>query len=212
MKKLIVSAAAIILSAGLASSAFATQQDGGFYVGVKGGYNKMSMPDGNFTIAGTPVKGNPNNYTANLHVGYLFPVADQFQLGGQIGYSYYGNWKMTQSGSSENIKNKYYSLNAQVVGQWNIDDWFVQGRVGAGRFHASITDSDSTNDSSSFNQWKALAGLSGGYYFTENLSAELFYDHVFGKNLKSNAGFTSTSAAKQIPAMNSVGIGVTYSF
>lgn len=210
MNKLIKTTVGVAIAVGLASTAFATQNDGGLYIGAKVGYNKMDVPTGDFTVSGASLNGKTDKYVGNIHVGYLMPVADQFQLGGQLGYSRYGQYKVTASGADA-FKDTISSFNILAVGQWNIEQWFVQGRLGMGRFLAHDSGDASSVAGTNFqNKWIAIAGLSGGYFFSENLSGEVFYDHSFGKNLKAS-NMTETSQNK-MPTMNSIGIGLTYSF
>lgn len=214
MKKLMMIGAAVALSLGVAS-AYASQNDGGFYVGVKGGYNNMDVPSGTITGNDGSVTEKNDKYMANIHVGYLWPVADQFQLGGQIGYSYYGKWKLTGAsgsalGNSADIK--FSSLNLLVVGQYNIEQWFVQGRVGAARAHETQSDNLVGTDGEFSSEWAVMAGASVGYYFTENFSAEIFYDHLFGQSITKSKLLHASDSSNKPPTMNSVGIGISYSF
>lgn len=209
MKKLMMMGAAAALSLSVAS-AFATQNDGGFYVGVKGGYNNMDVPTGSTIGGSATVTGKKDKYVANIHAGYLWPVADQFQLGAQIGYSYFGKYKLTNTtGGKADIK--LSSLNLLAVGQYNIEQWFVQGRVGGGYVHESASGNVAGTDGEVDNKWLVVAGASVGYYFTENFSGQIFYDHYFGQDI-TNSKLANGSANNKPPTMNSVGIGIAYSF
>ena len=209
MKRVIAVAAVAALGLSVAV-AYADQNDGGFYVGVKGGYNNMKLPTGTETVQSTSnVELKKDKYVLNAHVGYLYPVADQFLVGGQVGGSYYGAYKMASSSGSTKVS--FASINLYAVGQYNIEQWFVQGRVGAGYFIDDMGKNAASLNNTYKEKWLAIAGASVGYFFTDNLSAELFYDHAFGKNMKL-ADINDGSAEHDVPAMDSVGIGVSYIF
>lgn len=219
MRKILVLAAAAALTAGLASSAFADMENGGFYVGVNGGYNKAKLPTGNFSSGTVAYNAKLDKYVANVHVGYVVPVADQFQLGGQVGYSYYGKYKISgnNTATTGTASVKLSSLNLQAVGLYNIQQWFVKGHVGG----AYMNDSESgsvTVDGTSYkvnskSAWKVIAGLAVGYYFTDNFSGEVFYDHIFGKSWSwNNIASLDSGASDSAPTMNAFGVGVNYSF
>lgn len=215
MKTVIKTLAVAALATGLASTAFATQNDGGIYVGGKLGYNNMIAPSGNSQVNGTNAfKADINNYMANIHVGYLWPVADQIQVGGQLGYSYYGKYKVSAYGSGTgNLDSKLSSFNLLAVGQWNIEDWFVKGRIGAARVMAKNSGNytfGATTSKVFDSKWLGLVGLSGGYFFNDNLSLELFYDRLVGKNV--NTSDVINTRGSFPPSMNSVGLGLTWSF
>lgn len=213
--KLLSVAVASALALG-ASTAYATQSEGGFSIGVKGGYKDIDIPtsslSGSIDGKTLSLSSKIDKYVGNIHAGYLWPVADVFQLGGQVGYSYYGQYKLTGTfdGASASIKTTYSSVNLEVVGQWNIQSWFVQLRAGGGYFMQNASDSGAfgNTDHSRDNKWAPIAGVSGGYFFTDNFSGEVFYDHVFGTNYNS----TSVLSADKPATMNMVGVGLTYSF
>ena len=208
MRNIVALAVAAALSFGV-SAAYATQTDGGFFIGAKGGYNSMDYPTDSGTFGVDTSTGKLSKYMADVHVGYLWPVADVFQLGAQLGYSYYGKYEITETSSSDVATIKTSSINLELVGQWNIQQFFVQARAGAGNVRPSIsgtTDQDVTVKSA----WDPMAGLSAGYFFTDNFSAEVYVDHVFGKNY---SNFSDMDLTGIKPAsMNSAGLGVTYSF
>jgi len=222
MKNIIKVAVTAALSLSLVG-AFASQSEGGFSVGVKGGYNDMAMPmdssslkiDGVTVLSVTPKQ---DHYVADVHVAYLWALSDAFQLGAQLGYDYYGQYKstVTAGGTSVEGKDKITAPNLQLVGQWNIQQWFIQGRVGAGYFHQSgsaSVDGNNVGNSKSSNKAAPIAGVSAGYFFTDNFSGEVFYDHVFGKDYSdANKDLTDNNDDKTPPTMNSIGLGITYSF
>ncbi len=211
MKNIITLAVAAALSLSLAS-AFASQSEGGFSIGVKGGYNNMDLPTSEGTVGDFTLTGKKDKMVGDLHMAYLWPVADVFQLGAQLGYSYYGKYTLTETApETGSTDNKITAFNLQLLGQWNIQQWFVQGRVGAGYFHQSNAGNSADDSTDSSNKIAPIAGLSGGYFFTDNFSAEVFVDHVFGKNYSSMSDFSSSSTNKP-PVMTSAGLGVTYSF
>jgi len=208
MKNIITLAVTAALSLSLVS-AFASQSEGGFSIGLKGGYNDMSLPTSQGTVDGYTLTGKKDKMVGDLHVAYLWPLADVFQLGAQLGYSYYGKYTLTEPGTGS-ADDKISAFNLQLVGQWNIQQWFIQARAGAGYFHQSDANFDPDNSKSS-NKIAPIAGLSGGYFFTDNFSGEVFVDHVFGKNYSNMSDF-STGNANKPPVMTSAGIGITYSF
>jgi len=207
MRKIVTLAVAAALSLGI-SAAYASQSEGGFSIGVKGGYNDMDVPTDAGTFGAYTVTPKKDKYLADIHADYLWPVADVFQLGGQVGYSYYGKYKLTSNNGS--ASSKISALNLQLVGQWNIQQFFVQARVGEGYFHSSNSNSISDTSYDIKNTWAPVAGLSAGYFFTDNFSAEISYDHTFGKNYSSAADLDRNN--NKVPTMNSVGVGLTYSF
>lgn len=219
MRTLTALAVAAALSFGV-TAAYASQSEGGFSIGVKGGYNDMSVPTASQTYTDifngdtVNVSEKKDKYMADIHVAYLWPVADTFQLGGQLGYSYYGKYKttVTEGSDSTEATAKFFDPNLQLVGQWNIQQWFLQARAGVGYFKPTVSngsDNDVTYETKS--TWDPVAGISGGYFFTDNFSAEVFYDHVFGTNYNSASNLNSDTSNKP-PTMNSAGIGITYSF
>lgn len=207
MKKLTTLAIAAALSLGV-TAAYASQSQGGFSIGVKGGYNDMDVPTASDTINGHEFTAKKDKYVADIHVAYLWPVADVFQLGGQLGYSYYGKYKIT--GNSANADAKFSDPNLQLVGQWNIQQWFVQLRGGVGYFKPSVSNSIADFNYDTKKSWDAIGGASAGYFFTDNFSGEVFVDHVFGKNYSSISDVDTNNA--KAPTMTSAGIGLTYSF
>lgn len=214
MKNIITLAVTAALSLSLAS-AFASQSEGGFSIGVKGGYNTMDYPTSQQSFTDSDgdvlnISGKKDKMVGDLHVAYLWPVADVFQLGAQLGYSYYGKYTIsgTDDGISVSGDNKISAINLQLVGQWNIQQWFVQARAGAGYFHQSEAGTNSDSNSSN-NKTLPIAGLSGGYFFTDNFSGEVFVDHVFGKNYSTMSDLDN---ADKPPTMTSAGLGITYSF
>lgn len=214
MKKLIATSIAAAVALGLSTAAMAAP---GFYVGVKGGYNNMEVPDENVsgTILGTNIsaKQSTDNYFINVHGGYLFPVAPNFTLGPQIGFSYYGQVKQSDSvgGSTKNGNIDMYSLNLFAVGQYTFNQFYVEGRLGGvwgiaslhSKYNTLAYGDDDTQSSLDF-----AAGAGFGYYFTPNLSAGITYDHIFGTDYKSDQIKTSYDT----PTMDSIGAQITYHF
>lgn len=164
MSKLLKQAALVSIST-IALGASAGQTDGGFYVGAKGGYNNMKVQDGDFTVSSATVKGKKDRYLANIHVGYLYPLVQQFQVGLQLGGSAYGQAKATGTGSTTgSSKYKIYSAQLQVVGQVNVDQWFGSLRGGLGSFRTQYTEDATTFRMPRGNAYRGVMGLSIGYF------------------------------------------------
>lgn len=174
----------------LSASAIAGQYDSehftpsGTYFGVKGGYNNI-----NISSYGGNIK--KDHYFANAHLGYLTKVADNFTVGPQIGATYYGN---VRAGSD---RIHLYSFNLYAVGQYTVMNYYLAARLGGVYGFAS---GDNTKSSFDFG-----AGASIGYFFTQNFSAGITYDHIFGSSNNPSSKF-------RFPSTDSVGISVDYHF
>ncbi len=218
MKGLTALGVAAALSLGI-TNAYAGQNEGGFSIGVKGGYNTMDFPtnsqeltddDGDSLV----INGKKDEYIAGVHVDYLWPVADFFELGSQLGYSYYGKYKTnyTYNGVAGSTTYQIGDASFQLVAQWNIQKFFLQLRGGAGYFHTATSNSGADLDPTiNKNTWNPLLGASAGLFLTDNFSAEIFVDHVFGQNYGNFIDLANADTIK--PAtMTSVGLGVAYTF
>lgn len=212
-----------LISVAMATTAFATEQKGGFFVGVKGGYNSMDYPTGEQTLtdAGNTLvlKASKDTYIVNIHGGYTWPIADEFQLGGQLGYSNYGQYKVSGNNSSNTGTSSLnlQSLNLLLVGQYDVEKWFVEGRVGSARMIPSesgaVTNNGTGYKADSKNHWDVITGASIGYYFNENLSMKFFYDHIFGKAWTWQDFGSEDGNQKDAPAsIDSFGLGLTWRF
>jgi len=212
-----IAAAAGVAALGLSTASFAAA---GAYVGVKGGYNNMEVTTGSATLNGTGVSVSTDDYFYNIHAGYLFPVAPQMFLGPQIGYTRYGNYKVDGKGNfTSSMKEEISGINLLLVGQYDFSNQFyLQGRIGAeyakmqgsgGLDAAGITQLGNVSK----NQILPTAGISVGYYFLPQLSGALTYDHLFGKNYNDNYGESDGGNNNDvIPAMDSLGVSVSYHF
>lgn len=220
--------AVVLLSCLAIGTAYASQNQGGFSVGIKAGYNDMDYPTYTKTetdyIDGfafnTTEKASKDKYIADIHIAYLFPIANHFQLGGLVGYSNYGDYKITDDflnvATTSKVSANIYSYNLEAVGQFNIDQWFIQGRVGAAHVQESFSSSGNDTEGDSDNlalthKWLPAAGASVGYFFNDHVSTELFVDHIFGENYKTESDLENSTSNKPA-SMTSIGLGLTYSF
>lgn len=230
MKKTLLSAA-IVGALAISGAAYATQiNNGGFYVGVSGGLNGASMPS--TTALENDVLGSPgvtqvsgtikdSGYYLNAHMGYLFPIVNRLAIGPQIGYSYYGENKIsisrtvfgTQQSATET--QTVESVNFLAVAKFNFtQDWFITANGGIGRFFndvqlsgPSLSNRAQNNlDAHSPDTWEAMAGASVGYDIYKGLSLSVNYEHIFGADNDNSPLFTKA------PKMDLLGLGLTYTF
>lgn len=228
----------------VATSAIAAPK---IYAGIEGGYNKMSVStegytgstnvDGNWTDATTESRKKPNTF-ANVHVGMLFPVSTNLSLGGQLGYSYYGQYTTSESFTrtltsgvnsgnvtvNKNTTNKttISSVNLLGVAKYKIDSFNVTGLAGVGEFIMSSSGSELVNNrpgqdlTTNVGEAKVanhealtpIAGIQLGYDVTSNVDLYISYRHVFGNDYTHNVSADNHKA----PKMDLVGLGVNYTF
>lgn len=195
----------------IATAAYADDtHSSGFFAGVGGGYNHMTLPSGNLTFvddtgATNTVTISSKKYMFDIYGGYLFDMGSGFDIGPVLNFSYYGPYKLLDNttGASENVH--IYNINLEAVGQYTWQSFFARVNAGEGYFmlRGSASGSDTHNQSDNDNEWKPLAGFTAGYYFTPAISAGLYYQHVFGSTLSDD---------NPMPKMDSVGINVEYAF
>lgn len=201
----------------LATPAFASfAHPAGLYLGVKAGYNRMGSPKQSVASSigfANTAEITRDDYVANVHVGYLFAANKFLEFGPQLGYSYYGKYRVTGTGAATGGTNRQVqSYNVQGVIQFNAQQFFGRIRGGAGYFKTfgkgELTQSPASLTFSDTSKWRTIAGASIGYSCTANFSTALFYDHVFGKKLDS----LSDLNANGTPVMDTVGIAFAYDF
>jgi len=220
MKKLIITAiaAAVVATCG---SVYATNASG-FFLGLGGGYNNADLPTGSQTFSPLAfpytVTASKQKFFLNANAGYLFAIGKSgFDVGPQIGYTYYGNYKLSErtvgiATVSGHNKTTIQSINFKLDGRYTIDSFFLGANAGIGDFllHSSGELSDNSSHvyvPSNGNSWDFMSGASLGYNITKNVSVEATYEHVFGQDIKMND--TNTNKA---PTMNMFGGAVTVYF
>ena len=193
----------------IATAAYADDtHNSGFFAGLEGGYNNTTLP--NAQTSTDPDLGNisfsSKKYMFGVHGGYLFDMGSGFDIGPMLSINYYGPTTVYTT-LDGNMHISDYSIGLQATGQYTWQSFFARGNFGESYFMMrSSPSSNSDEPGSSKNQWKPVAGLTLGYYFTPSLSANMFYSHVFGSS--PGADYSSFSQ----PKMDSVGVGVEYAF
>ncbi len=224
MNKVILTAAAV-LTMGAASFAMAGGLDqtgpsqakhGGLYVGGGLGYASTTMPKKIFAdnnslnafFAANNQKNKFDNFAANAHIGYLFPVTQDFLLGAEFGYNYLPENKYTfdvvapGSGLNPNpilangtIKYSQYSLDFLGVAKYYITDQLnVFGKAGISYVNQKVSQSFANDKalaaafklpSVSKEKGKVLpkVAVGLGYNITTNIELTAQYSHTFGSKI-----------------------------
>jgi hypothetical protein len=195
-------ALAIAGVAAISTAAFAEDtHNTGFFAGVGAGYNNMNLPSST-TVNSIAVTTSSKKYMFDIHGGYLFDMGSGFDIGPMLNLDYYGPYTVTATNASASEKFHIYNFNLQAVGQYTWQSFFARVNAGEGYFmiRGNATGGGVTENE---NEWKPVAGLSVGYYFTPAINVGLFYQHVFG---------STVSGGELLPHMNSVGLDVEYAF
>jgi hypothetical protein len=136
-----------------------------------------------------------------VYGGYFFDLGSGFDLGPVLAFNYFGPTSAQNTNGSGSDQMDIYNFNLQAALQYNWQSFFVRGQAGEGYFRLSEDSNDASTASTS--EWKPMAGLSAGYYFTPEFNAGIFYQHVFGSTI---------SQGELLPVMDSIGISVEYAF
>lgn len=246
MKKLVLTAATVV-AMGVASLALAGGQEqaqvkrGGFYIGGGLGYADLGMPtnlisDQFIDSARTAQSSTLNHFTAGAHVGYLFPVTQQFLLGAELGYNYLPNTtytitnKTVSTNNDTEIKFSRYSLDLMGVAKYYVVDQFnVFAKAGVSYVKQKASADatvvvqgltlDTASVSKSSDQLQPKLAVGAGYNVLPNLELTAEYSHTFGDkfNSISQNSFDSDNNLKEssvtnIASNNAVLVGVNYYF
>jgi len=212
LHKLLVSLAiAGISTFGLTAYADASDHDSGFYIGIAGGYNHLSKPHGKtFTYttstgtADTAMGVGKTSYSLNTHMGYLFNVGSGFDVGPELGFTYYGDYKLKNTATSVTNAYNLYAINLNATGQYTWQSFFARVNGGADFFwvtSGTAFETSSTHKSIT----EADAGATLGYYFTPCVDAGVYYQHIFGSNHLDKLDHL-------VPSMDSAGLSLEYAF
>ena len=228
MNKVILTAAAV-LTMGVASFAMAGGLDtapsqahkGGLYVGAGLGYAKTTTPKNLFekknSLGGTGAdegiaigqKSKFDHFAAAAHMGYLFPVTQNFLLGAELGYNYLPENKYTFGAAgvtapktdlvNGTIKYSQYSIDLLGVAKYYVTDEFnIFGKAGIAYVNQKVTQSFTEGNSGLDVQdfLKTLPSISSseakflpkvavgvGYNITQNVELTAQYSHTFGDKI-----------------------------
>ncbi len=192
----------------LCASAYADElHNSGFFLGAGVGYNHQTLPSGNVVYNNSDGTTTTfNNFSAKKYMfkidgGYLFDLGSGFDLGPILSFNYFGPTSAQDTDGSGSDKMDIYNLNLQAALQYNWQSFFVRAQAGEGYFRLVEDSNDASTASTS--EWKPMAGLSAGYYFTPEFNAGIFYQHVFG---------STVAQGELLPVMDSIGISVEYAF
>jgi hypothetical protein len=206
MKLRTLSLALTIAGVSAISTAYADDtHKSGFYAGVSGGYNDMSLPANYTDSTDGAITFSNKKYMFGLHGGYFFDLGSGFDVGPAITANYYGPAE-ANSANNGYMTIHDYSIGLQATGQYTWQSFFARAHVGESYFFLRGEPTNSNNAGDNENQWKPVAGLSIGYYFTPSINVGLFYDHVFGSNMGTHSDVISQ------PSMNSLGLSLEYAF
>lgn len=177
------------------------------YAGIEGGYESMDIQNGTYgnQSIGSITQTKPHGYF-NIHGGLLVPMNQTWSLGGQVGYTYYGQIKESATFLNQNVASSsiaMQSFNFQGVAQANFNSFFVRGLAGIGSFYLSA------NGASSSTRIAPTAALEAGYDITSNFDVYAAYHHVFGTNYKVA---TNSNSGNGVPTIDQFGVGVDYIF
>ncbi len=242
LSNLLVAAAALSSLSALSTAAFAddvtSTNNSQIYVGAEGGladagfdldkFYKSYIPS---DLTGTDLtsvsyKRKSYNLYGNLHVGMLFPVADDISVGGQLGYDKFGNQQVKLSATnysnvsdSSKESEKISDLNAELVVQGVYNKFFGNVHGGMGyfmidnsgevkNFSSGVVPASAANTTGApqnKNSLRPIAGVEFGYSFTDHVQGYVDYNHVFGTN-------THGDFSNKVPNINTLGVGVNYVF
>lgn len=191
----------------------------GFYLEGQGAWDLMNSPklsSASVTDSSShsyTVNSSRTSYMVGAGVGYLFNLNPAFDLGPELGYNYYGNYKFEgASPTTGSITHTIDSWNAYVVAHYFWEQMLIGGRLGIGYFpghtSGSLTNGSNTvNGLLSHSEINPIAGLNLGYAFTPQFSVSLTCDYVFGSKIDA-----SNWQNNKAPSMTLIGLGLAYAF
>lgn len=237
LSNLFIASSVVALSA-LSVNAFADDaapatSNNQVYVGAEGGWadqgfdlNKFYKNYVSTADHASSYKHKSYNMYGDVHVGALFPVADEVSIGGQLGYGLYGKQEVKLSATnnanvsdSSKESEQISDLNAQFIVQTTYKQFFgnVHGGVGYFMVHNSgevknfasgevpASEANTTMAPKNKNSVRPIAGVTVGYNITDNVQAYVDYNHVFGSKTQGNF-------SDKVPNINTLGVGVNYVF
>ncbi len=193
---------------------------GGLYVGAAAGYATTTTPKNLFEdknqlnqfyqLTAIGQKSKVDNFAAAAHIGYLFPVTQNFLLGAELGYNYLPENKYTFGIASAfpgkdpktalvngTIKYSQYSLDLLGVAKYYVTDEFnIFGKAGIAYVNQKVTQSFTNGNPGDPDLLKRLPSISSseakflpkvavgvGYNITQNVELTAQYSHTFGDKI-----------------------------
>lgn len=190
-----------MLGIGLSSIAYAQNgyyNMGHFYLSAQAGYGGMNKKSE--TVSGVSLTQKSKGFSYRVSGGYLFNISNNFVIGPEIGYFGYPDNKYKANGTT------VYKFTGQVIDLlanarfYFADNFYVLGKAGIAYTRQKAKD-EITNTTKS----KILpeASLGVGYKFMKNLSADISYTRVFGKD---------RARPDQVATVDAVMAGISYLF
>lgn len=154
------------------------------------------------------------NLGYRLSMGYLFPLADKFELGPEIGYGYYGQISYA---NPANLVVHYDSHGWNVLANLIYKvipktDLVLKGGFTEVSQHYDISGPNVTRGGFYQREFSPTVIVASSYSLTQHTAVDLSYTHIFAHPapLSSDPNFTFTNV-NQICSVNAVMIGIIYS-
>lgn len=194
-----------LMALGLSNAAFAdVTAQSGMYVGGNIGVAAKAQPDANALIAAGATSASESNGSMSFGVltGYNYALNSNWLVGGELGWTDFGNSKFSTDGVDGKISADAAQLLATVT-YLDVSGWNAFGKLGASHVSqkVSIAGADVKNSG-----WEPTVVVGVGYMPTQAWNIALQYEYVGGQNAENGA--TNDKPYR----INALMLGATYNF